>query len=156
MPSKGTSIPAFRLSTNCHVQTNHITFSLLLSAPAPKAPLYLKVDAAYKNWWNKKTNTTLEGDYYVKVQHAIQGHPESPRLWQLFIDHILTKIGFCATRHEPCIYRLPTDVFGEEIFLLRQVDDFALGCDSEETAEKIWKLIDAEMSAPLKREGLLC
>ena len=125
-------------------------------APAPKAPLYLKVDAAYKNWWYKKTNTTLEGDYYVKVQHAIQGHPESPRLWQLFIDHILTKIGFRATRHEPCIYRLPTEVFGEEIFLLRQVDDFALGCDSAETAEKIWKLIDAEMSAPLKREGLLC
>ena len=32
---------------------------------------------------------------------------------------------------------------------------FALGCDSEETAEKIWKLIDSKMSAPLKREGLL-
>ena len=39
--------------------------------------------------------------------------------------------------------------------LLRQVDDFALGYDSAETAEKVWKLIDAKMSAPLKREGLL-
>ena len=124
-------------------------------APPPKAPLYLKVDIAYKNWWFKKTGDKLEGDYYVKVKHAIQGHPESPRLWQLFIDKILTKIGFKATTHEPCIYRLPQDVFGEEVFLLRQVDDFALGCDSEETAEKIWKLIDQEMSAPLKREGLL-
>lgn len=124
-------------------------------APAPKAPLYLKVDVAYKNWWFNKTGEQLDGDYYVKVQHAIQGHPESPRLWQLFIDTILTKIGFKATTHEPCVYRLPPEVFGEEIFLLRQVDDFALGCDSEETAEEIWKLIDAEMSAPLKREGLL-
>ena len=87
-------------------------------APAPKAPLYLKVDIAYKNWWLNKTGVQLEGDYYVKVNHAIQGHPESPRLWQLFIDDILKKIGFRATTHEPCIYRLPDDVFGEEIFLL--------------------------------------
>ena len=105
--------------------------------PAPKAHLYLKVDVAYKNWWFNKTGIKLEGDYYVKVKHAIQGHPESPRLWQLFIDDILAKIGFHATTHEPCIYRLPDNVFGEEIFLLRQVDDFALGCDSEETAEKV-------------------
>ena len=124
-------------------------------APAPKAPLYLKVDIAYKNWYYKKTGIKLEGDYYVKVQHAIQGHPESPRLWQLFIDDILHQIGFRATTHEPCIYRLPDDVFGEEIFLLRQVDDFALGCDSEATAEKVWQLIDSKMSAPLKREGLI-
>ena len=123
--------------------------------PAPKAPLYLKVDAAYKNWWKNKHGTTLEGDHYVKVQHAIQGHPESPRLWQLFIDHILYEIGFRATRHEQCIYRLPEHVFGEEIFLLRQVDDFTLGCDSEAMAEKVRKLIDAKMSALLKREGLL-
>ena len=119
-------------------------------APAPKASLYLKVDTAYKNWYFKQHSAVLEGDYYVKVQHAIQGHPESPRLWQLFIDQILTNIGFRATRHEPCIYRLNEDILGEEIFLLRQVDDFALGCDSEETAEKVWKLIDAKMSAPLK------
>ena len=124
-------------------------------APAPKAPLYLKVDAAYKNWWYKKTGEQLDGDYYVKVQHAIQGHPESPRLWQLFIDKILTEIGFRATTHEPCVYKLQNDSFNEEVFLLRQVDDFALGCDSEETAEAIWKLIDSKMSAPLKREGLL-
>ena len=35
------------------------------------------------------------------------------------------------------------------------MDDFALGCNSESTAEKVWKLIDNKMSAPLKREGLL-
>ena len=40
-------------------------------APAPKAPLYLKVDAVYKNWWSNKHGTTLEGNNYVKVHHAI-------------------------------------------------------------------------------------
>ena len=124
-------------------------------APAPKAPLYLKVDETYKNWWFKKTGENLDGDYYVKVQHAIQGPPESPRLWQLFIDKILTEIGFRATTHEPCVYKLHNNTFNKEVFLLRQVDDFALGCDSPETAEAIWKLIDDKMSAPLKHEGLL-
>ena len=124
-------------------------------APPPKAPLYLKVDTPYKNWYEKKTGKILEGDYYVKVQHAIQGHPESPRLWHLYIDSILKDIGFIATTHEPCVYRLPDKVMGEEVFLLRQVDDFALGCDSNDVAEKIWKLIDSKMSAPLKQEGLL-
>ena len=75
-------------------------------APALKATLYLKVDIAYKNWWYNKTGEHLEGDYYVKVQHAIQGHPKSPRLWQLFISDILVKIGFKATTHEPCVYKL--------------------------------------------------
>ena len=46
--------------------------------------------------------------------------------------------------------------FKDEVYLLRQVDDFAIGCDSEEIAEEIWKLIDDKMSAPLKQEGLLC
>ena len=124
-------------------------------APAPKTPLYLKVDKAYKNWWFKKTSEELNGDFYVKVQHAIQGHPDLPRLWQLFIDNILTKIGFKPTTHEPCVYSLPQEVFGEEVFLLHQVDDFAIGCDRPETAEKICTLIDQQMSAPLKREGLI-
>ena len=124
-------------------------------APAPNAPLYLKVDQVYKNWWANKTGETLEGDYYIKVQHAIQGHPEAPRLWQLFIDDIHMQIGFQLPTHEPCVYRLSQEKFGEGIFLLRQVDDFALGCDSEAIAEAIWKLIDKEMPAPLKREGLI-
>ena len=87
-------------------------------APAPKAPLYLKVDVAYKNWWFNKTGEQLHGDYYVKVKHAIQGHPESPRLWQLFIDKILSQIGFKPTTHEPCVYSLSSEIFGEEIYLL--------------------------------------
>ncbi len=56
--------------------------------PPPKLPLYLKVDAAYRNWYKKKTNIDLPSDSYVRVNQAIQGHPESPRLWQLHIDGI--------------------------------------------------------------------
>ena len=42
----------------------------------------------------KKIGETLNGDYYDKVQYAIQGHPELSRLCQLFIDDILSLIGF--------------------------------------------------------------
>ena len=52
-------------------------------APAPKAPLYLRIDKQYREWWeNHKHREPLPHEaLYVKVKHAIQGHPESPRLW---------------------------------------------------------------------------
>lgn len=43
--------------------------------PASKAPLDLKVDAAYINWCQDKTRIALPKDSKVKVQHAVQGHP---------------------------------------------------------------------------------
>ena len=50
-------------------------------APAPKALLYLRIDQAYKDWYkNKYGNDVPQTHSYVRVQHAIQGHPESPRL----------------------------------------------------------------------------
>ena len=68
-------------------------------APPPKSPLYLKIDDAFRNWWLKKHNKVLSKDTYVRVNQAIQGHPESPRLWNLHIDKILKHIGFESTTH---------------------------------------------------------
>ena len=125
-------------------------------APPPVAPLYLKIDDAYREWYEERTGTKIDKDnMYVKVQHAIQGHPESPRLWQNHINKILYEIGFKSTQHEPCLYYLGPEHFGEEIYLLRQVDDFAVACDTPETADKIWDLIDSKLSENLKREGIL-
>ena len=124
-------------------------------APPPTAPLYLKVDQAYIDWYLHKTGKTLQPDTYVKVQHAIQGHPEAPRLWQDHIDKILQKIGFVATTQEPCVYILKSKEFGEDIYLLRQVDDFAIACSNEQIAEHFWTKIDSHLKAKLKREGLL-
>ena len=72
-------------------------------APPPKSPLFLKIDAAYKNWYTNKTGKTHPDNSYVKVLQAIQGHPELPRLWNIHIDSILSKMGFVLTTHEPCI-----------------------------------------------------
>ena len=72
-------------------------------APPPKAPLYMKIDSQFRTWWHKhkRYDPLPEKDLYVQVQHAIQGHPESPRLWQDFIDNILiNELGFRPTTHE--------------------------------------------------------
>ena len=122
-------------------------------APPPKSRLWLKVDNAYRNWWKHKHKEDLDPDSYVECFHAIQGHPESPRLWQLHIDKILSDLGFVASHHEPCIYRNTTGQFGEdEIYMLRQVDDFAVACDNPQTAENVWDALDKHLSEPLKRE----
>ena len=123
-------------------------------APPPKSPLYLKTDAAYRNWYKRKNNVDLPLSTYVRVYQAIQGHPESPRLWQQHIDSILHKIGFKSTTHEPCIYTLYTST--ETIYMLQQVDDFAIACDSQSTAEYYWDQLDKYLKEPLKREkGLI-
>ena len=120
-------------------------------APPPKSPLFLKVDMAYKNWYFNKTNLHLPDNSYVQVFQAIQGHPESPRLWNLHIDSILSKIGFKSTTHEPCIYITYTTT--ETIYLLRQVDDFAIACDDKSTATYYWDKLDEHLKEPLKRES---
>ena len=122
-------------------------------APPPKSRLFLKVDAAYRNWWHNKSGEHLPPESYVECFHAIQGHPESPRLWQLHIDKILRLLGFSSSQHEPCIYISLNGKFGEtEILLLRQVDDFAVACRYKDTATKIRDALDAHLSEPLKRE----
>ena len=89
-------------------------------APPPKAPLYLKIDAVFRHWWTEHLGRPpLRKDQeYIRVKHAIQGHPEAARLWQLHADKILVSIGFIATRQEPCLYTLPAHILGEKVYLL--------------------------------------
>ena len=105
-------------------------------APTPKSPLYLKTDTPYYNWYKNKTNVDLPLSTYVRVYQAIQAHPESPRLWKQHIDSILHKIGFTSTTHEQCIYTLYTST--KTIYMLQQVDNFVIACDSQFTVKYYW------------------
>ena len=105
--------PACRLfwaitAMKCKLILGSDAVNAFAEAPLPKCPLYLKIDAAYRNWYKHKNNVDLPLSSYVRVHQAIQGHPESPRLWQKHIDLTLHKIGFTPTTHEPCIYILYT------------------------------------------------
>ncbi len=103
-------------------------------APPPAAPMYMRIDEAYRDWWeNHLGRPSIPGHCtVVRVNNAIQGHPESPRLWEKLIDKILRKIGLRPTTHEPCLYQGHCN--GQYTLFMRQVDDFAIATDAEATA----------------------
>ena len=50
-------------------------------APAPVAPLYMRIDAQFCNWWTKhKKRDPIPEVWVLPVKHALQGHPKSPQL----------------------------------------------------------------------------
>lgn len=99
-------------------------------SPAPN-DTYLAVDEAYSDWYEQKYNKCPDWQQVLPVYHALQGHPESGKMWMNMIDNILIKeMGFRTTTHDRCIYhRVLTD--GSVQLMLHQVDDFLLVCDLE-------------------------
>jgi hypothetical protein len=92
--------------------------------------------------------------HVLKANRALQGHPESARLWAKLIDGILKeKLNLKATTHEPCLYSGSFD--GVNILFLRQVDDFAIACSDEKVANAIIAKINSFMSVNIKYLGLL-
>jgi len=123
-------------------------------APPPAAPLYVRVDKAYRNWYTKhKRRGVIPENYVLPVNQALQGHPESPRLWANHIHNILATLNFKSCPHEPCLY---TGTFnGCRIIFLRQVDDFAIASPTPELASSFLDELDKHLKQKLKRQGLL-
>ena len=66
-------------------------------SPAPN-DTFLAVDDAYAEWYKDNYGVTLNKRQVLPVQHALQGHPESGKMWMHMIDDILIKeIGFRTT-----------------------------------------------------------
>jgi hypothetical protein len=91
--------------------------------------------------------------HVIPVLGAMQGHPESPHLWEKHIDRILRDIGLTPTIHEPCIYS--GLILGERVLFMRQVDDFAISAPSQRIANHLLDLIDEKLMIPMKRQGLV-
>jgi hypothetical protein len=53
-------------------------------APPPVHPLYMRIDEAYCDWWENYLHLPPIPPQYtvVRVNIAIQGHPEASRLWE--------------------------------------------------------------------------
>jgi len=123
-------------------------------APAPDEPLYILPDDVFRDWWlNHKGREPIPAGWVCRVNYALQGHPEAPRLWERHIDQILIKIGLKPTTHEPCLYS--AIIQGEYILFLRQVDDFALATSNPESAKTLISKIDGHMGINIKHLGLL-
>jgi deoxyuridine 5'-triphosphate nucleotidohydrolase len=118
-------------------------------APPPAAPLFMRIDESFKDWWeNHLSRPPIPHDCtVVRVNNAIQGHPESPRLWEKLIDKILRRIGLRPTTHEPCLYHGTYD--GKYTLFMRQVDDFAIATDAEQTAKQLIVAINQHLRLPI-------
>jgi dUTP pyrophosphatase len=127
-------------------------------APAPKAPLYVIIDKQYREWWKHKfpDKPPIPPNSVLKVNGALQGHPESARLWAILIDKVIRDLKIKPTTHEPCLYY--TDNYNnknKKILFLRQVDDFAVGCEDVETAQHVISNINNKMTISVKDLGQL-
>ena len=127
-------------------------------APPPKAPLYVRIDENYRRWYKARfPHKQVPPDNYVlRVRKALQGHPESPRLWAELIDKIIRKLNLKPCTHEKCLY-FTDDYNGSKkrVIFLRQVDNFAIACEDPALAKTVIADINSKMSIDVKELGLI-
>jgi hypothetical protein len=72
-------------------------------------------------------------------------------MWMRMIDRIIIEdLGFTTTTHDRCIYTKQVD--GKTILMLRQVDDFMLGCTYESIARNIHDIIGTKIRFKTEEE----
>ena len=127
-------------------------------APAPKAPLFVNIDHPFREWYKDKypNNPPLSRDFVLPVHGALQGHPESARLWAKLIDGIIQDLNLKPCTHEPCLYYTNDyNNTGKTVLFLRQVDDFAVACEDKATATTVISNINSKMTIDVKELGLI-
>ncbi len=103
-------------------------------APPPKQGFYIRPDKAFNDWWvQHKKSTPIPTGHVIPVLSAMQGHPESPRLWEKHANAILRELELTPTVHEPCLYL--GNVAGKRVIFKRQVDDFSIAAPDKKTAD---------------------
>jgi hypothetical protein len=123
-------------------------------APPPKQGFYIYPDRAFQEWWvQHKKRPPIQPREVIPILSAMQGHPESPRLWEKHADAILKECGLTPTIHEPCLYS--GLVAGKRVIFMRQVDDFAVASPDERTASILLDMIDEKLMIPMKRQGYI-
>jgi len=120
-------------------------------SPGPSMPTFTKLDNTFCDWYLERTGVLLDNNLVLPVLRALQGHPEAARLWEEHISAILQDVGFKNATHEKNTY---TGQFcGEKVLLVRQVDDFALGCRQESTAKSVYSDIGAKLTLQNEAEA---
>jgi hypothetical protein len=124
-------------------------------AEGPSKMFYMRVDAAFREWWKSIGNGDIPEGYVIPIKKNLQGHPEGPRLWHKHIHGLLTnKMNFQSCTHEPCIYYKHDPEKGL-ILILRQVDDFIIAANDLSTSKEIREAIQGEMTNPLNDLGII-
>ena len=129
------------------------TANSFAEAGAPKAPLFVTVDKPFCEWYKScyPNESTLHEKAVLPVHGALQGHPESPRLWSKLIDGIIKELRIQPCHHELCLC-YTNDIFDTKktVLFLRQVDNSAVAFKDKDTAEKFIEAIDSKMTIKIK------
>ena len=74
-------------------------------ARPPKQGFFICSNMAFHEWWvQHKGQSPIPNGHVIPILSTMQGHPESPRLWEKHADSILSELGLEPTIHEPCLY----------------------------------------------------
>ena len=149
-------------------------------APGPKQQFFIRPDRAFREWWTSKGHDPIPYGHMVPVLKALQGHPESGRLWGKYANVMLMDMGFIPTTHEPCLYSALLEIPAppkdpdaprcdfplvkrdpsvkpqhplHRVLFKRQVDDFEVAAEDERIANIVFDALDAQLTFPLKRMG---
>ncbi len=74
-------------------------------APPLKQGFYICPDQAFHEWWTQhKQQPAIPLRHLIPILSAMQGRPESLRLWEKHTNAILRELGLTPTIHKPCLY----------------------------------------------------
>ena len=133
------------------------TANAFAEAPAPVAPLYVRVDDPFREWYAHgfPQRPPIPRGHVMQVKKALQG-PESARLWAILIDNVIRELDLKPCTHEPNLYFTSNyKGTGKCILFLRQVDDFAISCEDKSTAHDVISSINAKMTIDVKELGTI-
>ena len=125
-----------------------LLFTIFLDLFVVVVPTYVSINDAFADWYFWKTGRKIDRSKVLPVLHALQGHPESGKLWESHISLILfsPELNFKCTTHNRTIYS--TTFRGVKVLLLRQVDDFSLASPDEDIAKAIYDIIGQRLMLP--------
>ena len=118
--------------------------------------LFVTIDKPYRDWYQARypDKPPIPQGAVLPVHGALQGHPEAARLWAKLIDRIIKDLGLQATTHEPCLYFTENYAnTGKRVLFLRQVDDFTVACEDNDTALHFIHAINDKMTIEVKHLG---
>jgi Reverse transcriptase (RNA-dependent DNA polymerase) len=126
-------------------------------APAPTTPFFMRIDDQFSDWWEEHCGRPpIPPGYVLPVNHALQGHPELPRLWETHIHGIIVeKLKFVPTTHEKCLYSRRDPKTDSLQMILRQVDDISVSAETQQGRKETIAHIGTHLQVPLNDLGVI-
>ena len=139
-------VPCFRAFVGACANRGHRIYfgdvdNACQQSPPPSIDCFLEIDDTIEDWHQHRFGITLDRkNQVIPLFRALQGHPEAGVLWERMANDILiNKMGFANAAHEKNLCQGFVD--GQPVLVCRQVDDFAIGTESESAAKEFFRIL---------------